>query len=79
MQCRNDGRRNLAEGRITERHFAAIDETNSMLDKHRREYEEAVGRGLSDFDLEVIRVRHRRDLEDAEKREAEAAAHVAEE
>lgn len=79
MQCRNDGRRNLAEGRITERHFAAVEETNSMLDQQRREYEDAVGRGLGDFDIEVMRVRHKRDLEDAEKREAEAAAYVAEE
>lgn len=56
MQCGNDGRRDLVEGRIIECHFAAIEETNSMLDKQRCEYEEAVEGGLSDFDIEVMRV-----------------------
>ena len=67
----------MAEGRITERQYAAIEETNSLLEKQKREYEQAVERGLGHFEVEVMRVRHKRDLEEAEKREAEAAAPVA--
>ena len=79
MQCRNDGKRNLADGLINERQFAAIEETNSMLDKQKREYNEAIGRGLSSSDIEMMRAVHKRDLKEAEKREAEAAVYIAKE
>jgi hypothetical protein len=54
--------RNLGEGLINERQFAAIGETNSVLDIHKLEYIEAIKRGLEDLQTRVVRVRRRPDL-----------------
>ncbi|KAL4969619.1 uncharacterized protein BDV14DRAFT_195882 [Aspergillus stella-maris] len=70
--CRNDGQRNLLEGRITRRHALAIEETNSMLDRHVEEFEDARRGGE---DLDVLSRRHADEMEMAAKRE-EAVAHA---
>lgn len=73
-QCRNDGRRNFAEGLITERHFEAISANNEILDRHIVEYDEAVVKGRN---LEMLRARQLVEVEESVKREAEVA-HLAE-
>jgi hypothetical protein len=69
IKCRNDGRRNLAEGLINERQLAAIEETAVLLDKQKREYEEAIEGGICERDIEAMRAVHKRDLKAAEMKE----------
>ncbi|KAF8854043.1 hypothetical protein BDZ45DRAFT_747915 [Acephala macrosclerotiorum] len=64
--CRNDGKRNFEEGRISEREYHTIEETNAMLDIHLREYEAAVANGTHIEDMEALRVIQRRELKWAE-------------
>ncbi|OJJ04009.1 hypothetical protein ASPVEDRAFT_30490 [Aspergillus versicolor CBS 583.65] len=70
--CRNDGSRNLAEGRITKRHASVIDETNAILDRHVEEYEHAKRSGL---DLDEVRRQQKVEVAEAMGRE-EAVAGV---
>ena len=67
--CRNDGNRNLREGRIKARQALAIEGTNTVLDRHLEEYEQAQERGE---DLDVLRRRQMVEVEEAMKREEEA-------
>ncbi|OJJ04010.1 hypothetical protein ASPVEDRAFT_85426 [Aspergillus versicolor CBS 583.65] len=67
--CRNDGNRNLEEGLIGKRHASAISDTNSLLDRHAEEYEQA-----TDQDRIALRSRQEAEVEEAMKREVEAAA-----
>jgi len=48
--------RNLGKGLINERRFAAIEETNSVLNIHKREYAEAIERWLDYLQTRVMRV-----------------------
>lgn len=59
----------MAEGRINERQYEAIQETASLLDKRRREFEDAVARGVSRRDIEKIRDVHERELAASEAKE----------
>ncbi|CZR52855.1 uncharacterized protein PAC_02732 [Phialocephala subalpina] len=65
--CRNDGRRNLKEGRINEREFQAIEATNALLDIHKRDYADALASGMSGGNLTSLRNVQRRELKEAEK------------
>ncbi|KAL4928504.1 uncharacterized protein BDV17DRAFT_291716 [Aspergillus undulatus] len=67
--CRNDGNKNLQEGLIGKRQAEAISETNALLDRHLEEFEQANGQ-----DLDILRERQQVEVEEAMKREAEAAA-----
>jgi hypothetical protein len=64
----------LGEGIINERRFAAIEETHKMLDKHKREYQTAVKRGVNEWEIETLRDMHRRELKEAVAREADVGA-----
>ncbi|KAL4800368.1 hypothetical protein BDV19DRAFT_384194 [Aspergillus venezuelensis] len=66
----NDGQRNLLKGRITRRHALAIEETNSMFDRHVEEFEDARRDGE---DLDALRKRHAGEMEMAAKREEAVA------
>lgn len=70
--CRNDGQRNLLEGRITKRHASVIDDTNAILDRHVEEYEHAKTSG---FDLDVVRRQQKAEVTEAMERE-EAVANL---
>jgi hypothetical protein len=65
-------KRNLGEGLINERQYDSIEETNKMLDKHKQEYDIAVKRGVSEWEIETLREVHRRDLQQAMERETAA-------
>ncbi|KAL2867404.1 uncharacterized protein BJX67DRAFT_381110 [Aspergillus lucknowensis] len=67
--CRNDGGRNLEEGRIGPKRAAAIEETNAILDRHIEEYEQA-----SEEERAPLQRRHALEIEEAMKREAAAGA-----
>jgi hypothetical protein len=45
-----------------------------MLDKHKREYQTAVKRGVNEWEIETLRDMHRRELKEAVAREADAGA-----
>ncbi|KAL4882713.1 hypothetical protein BJY04DRAFT_217204 [Aspergillus karnatakaensis] len=68
--CRNDGNKNFAEGLITKRHAEVIEETNSILDRHLEEVEDAEKRGV---DLGDLLRRHEGEVAEAMKREKEVA------
>lgn len=70
--CRNDGKRNFEEGRISEREYIAIEETNAMLDIHLREYEDALANGTSIVDMEALREVQKRELKFAEMKQLKA-------
>ncbi|CZR58305.1 uncharacterized protein PAC_08197 [Phialocephala subalpina] len=70
--CRNDPKRNLAEGLISEREYQAIEETNAMLDIHLRDYEAAVASGMNAGNLTALHDVQKRELKDAEARQLEA-------
>lgn len=70
--CRNDGKRDLAEGRISEREYQVIEETNAILDIHIREYAEALANGTSVQGMEALREIHKRDLKAAEMKQLQA-------
>ncbi|CZR67831.1 uncharacterized protein PAC_17730 [Phialocephala subalpina] len=70
--CRNDGKRNLKEGLISEREYEAIEDTNAVLDIHLREYAEAVSNGTSVEIMEVMREVQKRDLKLAEAKQLKA-------
>ncbi|KAF8856728.1 hypothetical protein BDZ45DRAFT_691573 [Acephala macrosclerotiorum] len=69
--CRNDNKRNLAEGLISEREYQAIEETNAMLDIHKRNYEHALTSGNTTY-ITTLREIQKRELKDAEARQLEA-------
>ncbi|PKY08116.1 hypothetical protein P168DRAFT_314241 [Aspergillus campestris IBT 28561] len=69
--CRNDGKRNFEEGRISKRHAEAIENTNGILERHEREFGHAEKRG---HDLTKLRRRQLSEVDYYMKREEEAAA-----
>ncbi|KAF8856727.1 hypothetical protein BDZ45DRAFT_745199 [Acephala macrosclerotiorum] len=62
--CRNDGKRNLELGLISEREYQAIEDTNAMLDTHKHDYEHALATGKN---VTALREIQRRELKDAKK------------
>ena len=62
----------MAEGRINERQYTEIEATNAMLEIHRREYAEAIEQQHSSSEIELLRAVHKRDLDEAMKRQESA-------
>ncbi|KAF8859464.1 hypothetical protein BDZ45DRAFT_742276 [Acephala macrosclerotiorum] len=64
--CRNDGKRNLELGLISEREYQAIEATNAMLDIHKREYADALT-WMSSSNITALRDSQIRELKEAEE------------